>query len=306
MLNRLRDQLGGAGFVVAIVALIAALGGGAYAATHAATASKKAKPLTKAQIIALIKSHAGSGPVGPAGPAGAPGAPGKDGLNGTNGKDGTNGTNGTNGQDGEDGVDGTSVTSSESAGTIDGTHCVNRGGSKFTAVNGNTYACNGEKGEKGDPWTAGGTLPVGATETGTWASPTVGGSDANDEYHIVISFPIPLAAPLEVPGDSDENQVHIITESGEEVLEEGGIPTGFGPASSACPGSAEEPEAESGNLCIYIGSEVSPNVGSLIAGKVVSKPGGENSLGAGTTGAVWRFITPSNGTRAQGSFAVTG
>ena len=61
---------------------------------------------------------------------------GKNGTDGTNGTDGKDGTNGTNGQDG------VSVTiAAEPAGS----NCAN-GGSKFTAANGVTYACNGADG----------------------------------------------------------------------------------------------------------------------------------------------------------------
>ena len=66
MLQRIRNQIGTAGLVVAIVALVAALGGGAYAATHPATASK-AKPLTKAQVLALIKAFLRAGIMSEAG-----------------------------------------------------------------------------------------------------------------------------------------------------------------------------------------------------------------------------------------------
>jgi hypothetical protein len=63
------------------------------------------------------------------------------------GPPGTPGTNGTNGTNGTDGV---SVASAPEAA---GANCAD-GGSKFTAANGVTYACNGakgDKGEKGDP-----------------------------------------------------------------------------------------------------------------------------------------------------------
>src|SRR5206468_1161609 len=58
---------------------------------------------------------------------------------GPKGQDGLNGTTGTNGTDGEDGV---SVTSEPEPA---GANCQN-GGSKFTAVNGTTYAYNGAPG----------------------------------------------------------------------------------------------------------------------------------------------------------------
>ena len=79
------------------------------------------------------------GPPGPQGAKGEPGMPGTNGTNGTNGKDGTDGT------DGVDGDDGVSVTSAVEP---VGTNCAN-GGSKFTAANGVTYACNGAPGPSG-------------------------------------------------------------------------------------------------------------------------------------------------------------
>jgi hypothetical protein len=73
---------------------------------------------------------------GQPGPAGAPGAKGEPGVPGTKGTDGTDGANGA------DGKDGVSVTSAvEPAGY----NCAN-GGSKFTAANGVTYACDGASG----------------------------------------------------------------------------------------------------------------------------------------------------------------
>lgn len=83
------------------------------------------------------------GPQGEQGPKGAPGAPGTSGTNGTDGKDGTNGADGTDGQDG------VSVTS---AAEPAGANCAN-GGSRFTAANGTTYACNGDSGTAAiEPW----------------------------------------------------------------------------------------------------------------------------------------------------------
>jgi collagen triple helix repeat protein len=116
-----------------------------------------------------------NGPQGPAGPAGADGTNGVDGAQGTpgrdgiDGKDGINGTNGldgapgTDGEDGEDGEDGVSVTTGvEPAGT----NCAN-GGSKLTAADGVTYACNGSNGTGGttgqDSTTVFGTAALNAT-----------------------------------------------------------------------------------------------------------------------------------------------
>jgi hypothetical protein len=87
-------------------------------------------------------------------------------CNGKAGADGTDGTDGTNGADGRDGVSVTSAVEPV------GTNCAN-GGSKFTAANGVTYACNGAPGPSGQ---GGGQirsvqLPVGGPITLT----TVGG-----------------------------------------------------------------------------------------------------------------------------------
>lgn len=72
------------------------------------------------------------GDTGPQGPAGTSGPPGKD---------------GTNGADGKNGKDGITVTSA-ALGQGDA-NCPD-GGSRFTAVNGDTYACNGPPGVAGD------------------------------------------------------------------------------------------------------------------------------------------------------------
>jgi hypothetical protein len=82
------------------------------------------------------------------------------GRDGTNGADGADGANGVDGHDGSDGV---SVTSAPEPA---GTHCAN-GGSRFTAANGVTYACNGAPGTGGvagqDASSAAGTAGVTIT-----------------------------------------------------------------------------------------------------------------------------------------------
>jgi len=83
MLHRIRDQIGTAGLVVAIIALVAALGGGAYAASGGLTAKQKK------EVKAIAKSFQGTGPTGAQGLAGPQGSPG---INGSNGTNGTNGS----------------------------------------------------------------------------------------------------------------------------------------------------------------------------------------------------------------------
>lgn len=282
MISKLHDRLGTAGFVVAIIALIAALAGTAFAAAGLNGKQKK-------EVKKIAKQYAGK--------PGAPGAPGPVGLKGDKGDKGDPGNPGTPGSS----PTGTNFTGSK---TVGGTTCT-EGGVEYSGGSTN-LVCNGKKGTEGSPWTAGGTLPENATETGAFAAPLEGGSIENNEYTAVITFAIPLANELEFKGDSDENQVHLILANGEEIIEEGGNPTGFGPASSACPGSVEAPEALSGNLCIYIGEENSVGIPSLIASKSIAKPSSSADAGAGTTGAIWRIQAVSNGLHVRGSYAVTG
>ncbi|HEV7483325.1 MAG TPA: hypothetical protein VGO13_09530 [Solirubrobacterales bacterium] len=215
--RRLKEPFGKAGLIVAVVALVFAMLGGAYAASNGGG---------KATTSAKQGKQGKPGKTGPAGPAGAPGA------KGDTGAAGAAGTNGTNG---------VSVTSSTEA---KGTNC-KEGGSKFVAGAGTTYACNGEKGKEGSPWTAGGTLPSGKTEKGVWSIEDRRIVDAAMQLGVTgvkvpLSFPIPLTEPLV------EGNVHFINEEGKEQL-------GVGNAvpSTACTGTAAQPTAEPGNLCAY-------------------------------------------------------
>jgi hypothetical protein len=142
-----------------------------------------------------------------------PGPAGKDGTNGSVGPAGSAGKDGTNGTNGKDGTNGVSVTSSAASKG----ECP-YGGTKFEAVNGLGKACNGS------PWTVDGVLPTGATETGPWSMIMQEG----EQPSLLLAFTIPLADPLPA------SQVHYVT-----------TPT------AVCPGSAAQPEAEEGHLCVY-------------------------------------------------------
>jgi hypothetical protein len=93
---------------------------------------------------------------------------------------------------------------------------------------GNTGAVGpvGPQGPEGSPWTDGGVLPSGETETGTWA---LGSETDETGRFLAISFNIPLAEEPEA--------VHFLKPG------EGETPD--------CPGTAEDPEAAPGHLCIY-------------------------------------------------------
>lgn len=101
MLNRIHQKLGTAGFVISIVALVAALGGGAYAASGGLNGKQKKEVEKIAKKFAGKTGAAGAtGPAGAQGPQGAAGANGKDGSNGANGAPGAAGLPGAKGEPG--------------------------------------------------------------------------------------------------------------------------------------------------------------------------------------------------------------
>ena len=208
MISRIHQKLGTAGFVISIVALVAALCGGAYAAGGGLTGKQK-KEVTK-----IAKKYAGKpGAPGANGTNGAPGAKGDKGDAGAAGSNGTNGTDGTNGE-------------SVEVNPYAGEECEGGSGEEgveLTNATGAAYVCNGEAGE---PWPAGGTLPPGATETGAWS---MNSSGPFVELYTGISFAVPLNGAL--PGSN----VHFVSSTG------GGV----------CDGTAAEPTAPEGVLCVY-------------------------------------------------------
>jgi hypothetical protein len=200
----IREPFGTAGLIVACVALVAALGGTAFAATKLNSTQKK-------EVEKIAKKFAGKpGAAGPAGPGGKDGAKGADGSNGTNGSNGVSVT-----------------TAPASAG-----ECPS-GGIKVLSASAPAKVCNGTTG-----FTE--LLPSGKTETGTITTPLLqveAGAESMQVIATPISFAIPLGAPLGAA------EVHFVsTEEQEE---------GTGPAE--CPGSAESPLAQAGNLCVYQG-----------------------------------------------------
>jgi len=207
--------------VVAIVALVFAMTGGAYAAKkYLITSTKQISP----KVLKQIKGA--KGPAGPPGPAGSQGPAGEKGANGAPGE---KGADGAPGEKGAPGSNGESVTVASASGS----ECSGLGGSKFSNKTGSGTACNGKE---GSPWTMGGTLPSKETEVGMWGSPTTyGGSGL-----VAISFNLPLAKALTA------EHVHLINNSGEEVYV-----GGERPPTECTGGTAEEPKAEPGNLCVY-------------------------------------------------------
>jgi Collagen triple helix repeat (20 copies) len=101
MISRIHGKLGTAGFIISIVALVAALGGGAYAASGGLTGKQKK------EVEKIAKKYAGKpGPAGASGPTGLGGAKGDSGAKGDTGAAGANGTNGAPGTPGAKGEKG--------------------------------------------------------------------------------------------------------------------------------------------------------------------------------------------------------
>jgi hypothetical protein len=222
MLKAIRSRLN-AMSLVAVLALVFAMTGGAYAANkYLITSTKQIKP----SVLKQLQGKAGvSGAQGPAGPGGATGPGGAQGPAGPQGPAGLPGKNGE----------------------------------------------NGKPGKEGSPWTAGGTLPSGKTETGAWAANPAEGA----EQVIPMSFGLPLAAELE------SGKVHIAP-------------------NAECPGTAKEPKANPGNLCVYTGEDL----GGHVELTSILKPYAIES-GAGTAGAI--LATKGAGTPpvAWGTWALT-
>jgi len=258
----IREPFGTAGLIVACVALIAALAGGAYAASGGLTAKQKK------EVKKIAKQFAGKpGAPGATGPAGAPGAKGDTGAAGSAGTNGTDGSDGTNGTNGTNGVSpiGTAFTGEQNG--------CKEGGVKFVGANA-TVACNGVKGETGFT----DTLPAGKTETGTWAL------GPHDEATVVpVSFTIPLAEAPEA--------LHFVNLEGKEQTAEGETPV----TPVNCLGSAENPTAAPGQVCVYEGANFGEAVG-FSANSVLTR--------LSTTGATFLYNIAENQV-AYGSWAVT-
>jgi hypothetical protein len=259
--------------VIATLALVFAMTGGAYAAKkYLITSTKQISP----KVLKSLKGARGkagaagpAGPAGPVGPAGPPGGPGAKGENGTNG------------------ANGASVTS---AALAKGNANCKEGGSEFTSASGAAFVCNGKEGKEGkegSPWTAGGVLPSGKSETGVWSigpAPEVGHPTVDTA---TISFPIPLAASLE------KLQVHVF---------EGNT------APSGCSLEGKFLKAEpGGNLCIQVFNATELGFSkSVTAAEVLTfNPETAPEEGAGRVGALLVVSGMAEGAFGTGTWAVT-
>jgi hypothetical protein len=275
MFSTLRTRFGIPG-VISVIALVFALVGGAYAANNSASGGK-----ATASAKAKKGPRGPKGATGPAGPQGAAGAQGPAGAAGAKGEKGDPGTGGA-------GPAGKSVTATPIDALEPG--CEERGGVevKQEGAASGTEICNGAE---GSPWTDGGTLPSGSTETGIFNLIAFGAPNGEFEYE-PISFPIPLE--------------HGLTESHTIYLS---LPTDPIPAECQNPqhagtASVENPEASPGYLCVFSETPADFGFGGFSTPGGVPGPG-EN--GGGTTNAGTRLllIVEEIHAHASGAWAVT-
>jgi hypothetical protein len=239
--------------VIATLALVFAMTGGAYAASKVLiTSTKQISPKVLKSLKGATGKAGANGATGSAGPAGPAGGAGPTGPAGSAGSAGTAGAKGEAGSAGPTGATGK----------------------------------EGKEGKTG--FTK--TLPSGQTETGVWGLE----GTATSEYFPTtsISFPIPLEKAAE---DAAFGFSKTATENKE-----------FG--TTGCTGSAANPTAPKGVLCVYTAYEEGVNTTFFTPSAGI--PGGELESYA-TSGAVVRgadlqgtAAAPANVTMG-GTWAVT-
>jgi hypothetical protein len=211
MYQRYKERFGTAGVLLGALALVLALVTGAYAAGGGLSGKQKKEVTKIAKKEAQKYANSNPGPEGKQGPKGDAGAKGDTGTPGAPGKDG---------EDGKDGEPGEAGICSET-----------------------NPVCN---------------LASGATLVGAWGTSGGQGASANDISLVPISFNQRVS-----PAPAGVYQYE--TSLGLELLDGNFVPYGPFPEPQTqkelkedekafeedCPGSASEPEAAPGLLCIY-------------------------------------------------------
>jgi hypothetical protein len=285
MLKRIQKQSGTAGLIVAVIALVVAVAGTAYAAVKLNSTQKK-------EVTKIAKKFAGK-----PGSPGAPGAKGDTGAPGAPGKNGTNGTNGTNGNAGKSVivVNQTPITCTEGGFTyeVEGSGAENE-------------VCNGEEGPPGPEGVcsrADCVLPEGVIESGTWA---ISQSESDKSRILVpLSLPLRITKKLEAEQIGEKEfigSIHYQTDTDFETF---------------CEGKASEPEPKNPlELCVYVAGASGSSLGGGLVHTTfesVCSVGGAVSTCAETIrelskdGGVLAFHEPSGGVaEGIGAWAIKG
>lgn len=157
----------------------------------------------------------------------------------------------------------------------------------------------GDKGEKGDTGPqgpsglSGGSIPSGITVTGAWGGRYVNALAGNQTN----SYLLPYSFPLPAPDALTDGQVNFGATT----------PGPVGDADSQCTGSAANPTAPPGKVCIYVNNGTRDN--STLTGFKLTAAGG--STNADRYGFEVRVVNSSPGgtnggtLRAEGTWAYT-
>lgn len=256
MFHRVRQQVGTAGLIVAVVALVAALAGGAYAASGGLSGKQKK------QVKHIAKNESKKWSKKYSKQFGKQGAKGETGAQGPKGDTGAQGPKGENGATGEAGM------------------------------------CSA-----GNPECK---LASGAMLTGVWAASNPTESETTTQpYLSQISFPVRVSPAPVVLVTHELGPYQLGLELGEEAVVFYGPHPGLGTPEEleedeaafleACPGSASEPEAAPGFLCVYKGVKVETHTIQLL----------ESASESGSKSGVvvpWQVGAESN---IRGTWAVT-
>jgi hypothetical protein len=265
------EKLGTAGLIVACIALVFAMLGGAYAATASKQHSKKAKAGKRGPRGPKGATGA-QGPIGAVGPQGPKGDPGAKGDKGDPGEKGDTGEQGIAGEDGKSPVR-TKIEPTEEG-------CEENGGYLYEVEGSGEEPAEVCNGKEGSPWTAGGTLPAGANETGTWYVEGRGGAKGRT----AISFPI------HVSGSVDPTNIHIFGQAG---------------FSTFCGGAVYRPAAIApGALCIFTGTTEAAEELKVLSNE--TEAGEFSQSGAIIQMKLGSEAEPNRLGFASGSFAISG
>jgi hypothetical protein len=205
-IEEIHDRWGKAGLIVALIALIAALGGTALAASGALTGKQKK------EVTAIAKKFAG-----------------KNGANGANGTNGTNGAAGPTGKQGPQGLPGSNGTNGSNGNSI----LVGTAGAECGAAGGTTVEVQGEPSTKkaicnGEPGPVTEVLPAGLTMRGVFdysnfvRNYRTGARGCNglceSAYGTPQRLPMSVSFPFRVENSSGEGPLfHYIRYMGEEA-----------------------------------------------------------------------------------------
>jgi hypothetical protein len=300
--------------VLALVALVFAVTGGAYAAsgggsshgTLTASAAKakaktKAGPRGPAGPAGKNGANGAPGPQGPVGPVGAAGAKGENGGAGGEGKKGENGTPGAPGAPGANGK-GLTVTSISPGET----ECGGEGGVKVELENSSKphEVCNGAEGKEGS---FKGVIAPKTVLKGTWAV-KYNAAAAGEAIPIAISTGVPI--PAVQPGVFFVWSTSRLGNESQANWEK---------AQEYCPGTAQAPlpptaegVAHAARICLYIFAtaglyniETSGDglvalgesgggleVNAAVESEAKTEPAGTHPVGAAEASGTWAMETP--------------